>query len=680
MPRFFYNSLCLITLACALFLSPSRLPAATHTLTDTNESTLRAAIAQASPGDTIILDFTRPVVWSEILTNPIYEGEVVVGESYQTNFYTNVFTTIPLTNGPIVIDKDLTIQGWGQHGDGNFGIIPGGTNYPSIDGSFVWQIFDVSNVNLTLQNLTLMNGYTLDYGAAIYNHGNLILKDCVLFANRAENPTNAPPRDTSGGAIYNLGTVMVDRCGFTNNFASASGGAICNKGTAAIYNSSFQGGEALWQGGAIANFGTLTLTNSILTGNNSIGSGGALGNASNAVALVLDCTFTANINKYSGGGAIMNSGSLTMKRSSFVDNISNNEQGGGSSNGGGALCNVGGTANLERCQVGPANLAIQGGGILNRSISSNAPSVLILNSCSIIHNYVSRYGGAMMNWAIGGPATSYLTNCTISMNMVLNSADNLIPWTTGGLDNSAYIGSARMHLMNCTVVSNNIAAVTDTDAYGILCDVFGIPGTAQAEVTLANTILLGNSARLADNVKVAGEGKLTSLGYNVCGDITSKFTTTNSTDTRGVTLLAQLRPLEQIGPVSVHFLGHNSTLLDRGSLTEFAPCDALGYKRYFGARPDPGAVESVLKLMLAFELDPPYSSNRHNLLYLTPYTSKCIIEYSTNLSGPWIIISTNNFATLTPRGSNVFGPIRHRDFGPAGTNSPTAVFYRVKAQ
>jgi len=84
-----------------------------------------------------------------------------------------------------------------------------------------------------------------------------------------------------GGAIFNLGTVVVEGCTFSGNISNAGtgGGAIDNRGTLTVVNSTFFGNTAGNRadnnagGGAIANNGTLTIVGSTFAGNLAGGSG-----------------------------------------------------------------------------------------------------------------------------------------------------------------------------------------------------------------------------------------------------------------------------------------------------------------------------------------------------------------------------------------------------------------------
>ncbi|PSO76080.1 MAG: hypothetical protein BRC40_03705 [Cyanobacteria bacterium QH_8_48_120] len=126
---------------------------------DSGEGTLRNAIASAADGDTIKFDSSL-------------SGEIIT-----------------LTSGEIGIEagKDLTINGAGADG-------------LSINGNDTSRIFNVDSnqdvpTDLTLQNLTLSDGYTSDRGGAVQvKYKGALSLDKVNFEDKVA--------DSGGGAIY----------------------------------------------------------------------------------------------------------------------------------------------------------------------------------------------------------------------------------------------------------------------------------------------------------------------------------------------------------------------------------------------------------------------------------------------------------------------------------------------
>ena len=204
---------------CLASLTVSAAFGATITVINTNDSgpgSLRQAIADASPGDTIIFDVTGTI-------------------------------TLAI---PLGIGKNLTITG------------PGASSL-TISGNNAVRVIEVGpGVIATISGITVANGNTNGefYGGAILNWGTLALDRIVATGNFG-----------SQGAILNIGSLTLANSTLTNNSASYYGGGIenCCGGSATVTNSTISGNHASVAGGGIANFAgsSLTLINSTIAGN-----------------------------------------------------------------------------------------------------------------------------------------------------------------------------------------------------------------------------------------------------------------------------------------------------------------------------------------------------------------------------------------------------------------------------
>lgn len=123
--------------------------------------------------------------------------------------------------------------------------------------------------------------------------GNLTLRGFALIGG---NGVGAAVSGT-GGALYNAGTVTVERCTFSGNSATT--------------------------GGAIRNDATLTLTQSTLASNSSTGDGGAIANSGGSLTLT-HCTIAANTATNLGGGVMLSSGLATITNSIISGNTAAN--------------------------------------------------------------------------------------------------------------------------------------------------------------------------------------------------------------------------------------------------------------------------------------------------------------------------------------------------------------------
>jgi len=208
-------------------------------------------------------------------------------------------SSITLTKGPYTMNTDITIKG------------------PiTLDGNDINRIFFVtgSNAKLSLDNATLQHGHLKVAGAggAVYiaNGGSFACKNSVLKNNKANN---------TGGAAYLTGKIDINGCSFEDNEAGDNGGAI-DMGSfdlSTISATNFSGNKA----------GTNPDQNDI-----NGGSGGAINlNGGTLVnpLLIQGCRFNNNTAMQgtdqnspvdSGGGAIFNSGVMSVVGSLFAGN------------------------------------------------------------------------------------------------------------------------------------------------------------------------------------------------------------------------------------------------------------------------------------------------------------------------------------------------------------------------
>ncbi len=248
--------------ALALGLAPAASSyAATYTVcaSDCNYPTIQAAIAAASSGDIISIE---------------------AGTYYESG---------------IDVNQNLTIQGQGATST----IVDGGGN------GIVFTI--EANYTVTIQGLTIQNGFSDNDGGGIYNNGGkLTLSQITLSGNIAiglgggianyggtltlSQSTLSGNSATGGGGIFNYGTATIINSTFSDDSASSSngiGGAIYNVGTITLSDSTIAGNAATYGGGIADDFGgTATVKNSIVA--NSSGGGGDCYGTVTALGVNLD--------------------------------------------------------------------------------------------------------------------------------------------------------------------------------------------------------------------------------------------------------------------------------------------------------------------------------------------------------------------------------------------------------
>lgn len=175
-------------------------------------------------------------------------------------------------------------------------------NGHSIDAHGKTRIFNCTGKNIIIKNIILKKGYTEEYGGTIFNDdGELTIIESTLKHNNC---------NSDGGAIYNRGELTIIKSNFNNNTAY-SGGAIYNYNAnkLTITESVFSDNASEWDGGAILNNGESTIKKSVFNKNQSHemdGDGGVI---------------------YNGGGESATNfpqmGKLIITESTFTENMAN---------------------------------------------------------------------------------------------------------------------------------------------------------------------------------------------------------------------------------------------------------------------------------------------------------------------------------------------------------------------
>jgi predicted outer membrane repeat protein len=201
---------------------------------DTGPGSLRQAIADVASGGTI--------TFSSLFSGP------------------EVAQTITLTNGQLVISKNMAITG-------------PGANLLTISGGGAGRIFFISveGITVSLSGMTITGG-NVQIGGGISNAGNLTVSECHVTGNTA----------SLGGGLYSDGTLTLLRSTVSNNTATSpsTGGGIDGEGTLTVTDSTFSGNSAPNgnnNGGAIWATNTTTITNSTITNNTAAGASSAGG-------------------------------------------------------------------------------------------------------------------------------------------------------------------------------------------------------------------------------------------------------------------------------------------------------------------------------------------------------------------------------------------------------------------
>ncbi|MFZ1640435.1 MAG: Calx-beta domain-containing protein [Candidatus Contendobacter sp.] len=273
----------------------------------------------------------------------------------------------PIVLGSVItLAKSLTIQG-------------PGASLLAISGGGAQQIFDInSGVTVTLDGLTLQDGYAPNGGGAIHSQGTLTVSRSTLVGNRAEDLSHGSY--ANGGAIYNEGGMLTvtdsTLSGNTSPFGSA--GAIGNTGTATLRNSTVSDNTAWGGGGGIWNWNTMDITGSTLS-SNTASEGGGIENT--GTLTVTDSTLLGNSSGC--GGGIGTGNSLTVINSALINNTALSSGCGG----GGIQTFPGGTVIVTNSTLSGNTAVLSGGGI-------NGHIALSVTNCTLTGNSAN-YGGGI---------------------------------------------------------------------------------------------------------------------------------------------------------------------------------------------------------------------------------------------------------------------------------------------
>jgi predicted outer membrane repeat protein len=378
-----------------------------------------------------------------------------LADSTVANICFGVQGTITL-NSPLQVVTPVTITANGAvtiSGNNQVGIFV-------ISPSSATDAIRINGFTLTNGNATAANNI---YGGALWvQQGNVTLVGTSITNNTA----------TSGGGIYNSGTLVLSGCGITNNTTTnGTGGGIYNgegaslslQGTAVSGNSAGTSG-----GGGLDNWGTAQIQGGTFSNNQGYQGGAILNESIGQLPISQGTTFSNNVASVDGG-AIYNAGSTTTTQALFNGNQTQGVIDVVSC--GGAFCNNG-TATISESTFANNTTTGSGGAIENQGYYPG----LTLNDVTIATNTASVLGSGLDiesyttptinnsiiagNTAIPGSASSDCNGCTAS-----NGAANLIGVTVnlGPLASNGGPNQTMMPLPGSSAIAAGApTATTDT--------------------------------------------------------------------------------------------------------------------------------------------------------------------------------------------------------------------------
>jgi hypothetical protein len=353
-------------------------PSTVTTLMDSGPGSLRDAIANSSPGDTI-------------------------------DFQSDLSGTITLTSGELLLGQDLTIAG-------------PGADVITVSGNNASRVFEIAaSATVDISGLTISAGQATGSlnGGGIENAGTLTVTDSVISGNNA-------PGNFAGG-IDNTGALTVLTSTVSGNNAGAGAG-ITNRGSGpvTVADSTVSGNVSNFNGAGLLNAsgGTLTVTDSVISGNTNFGgNGGGILNGTGTL-FVTDTTISGNSSNSAAGGGIDNLDTATVTQSTISGNAAHS--------GGGGIANFGTLTLTESTLSGNTAFGGFGGGIANYS------GAITIDGATVSANHTDGTGGGVMQ--ISGQLTARNTilagntaGTSPDINSTLHSqGHNLIGDGTGG--------------------------------------------------------------------------------------------------------------------------------------------------------------------------------------------------------------------------------------------------------
>lgn len=348
-----------------------------------------------------------------------------------------------------------------------------------------------SEGQLTLQNIGLTQAGTDGSGAAIYvqSGGTATLTNCSLSYNFAFD---------RGGAIFNLGTLLLSNSELSDNQAEL-GGAITNIGRLTLNNSNVIRNRADDGGGLNNEQGIANLKGTTFANNSATGRGGGFFDAGTVVAV----NSTFSLNSAEEGGGFYTVGQVHLTDSRLTQNHA--DAGGGFANGSGTpiaapVAERSGTVTLIHADVRD-NDARLGGGFHSLGNVAISDSEISRNS--------ARQGGGFYLSDFGlrpsNPTLVTVTRSTISQNQATDGAGVYIDLGAVRLENSTLSGnSATKH--GGGLLNNSSATLINTTVGG---------NSAKAGGGLYNGFghLVVASSTVADNSAILGGGLYNDAGF-----------------------------------------------------------------------------------------------------------------------------------------------------------------------
>jgi hypothetical protein len=535
--------------------------------------------------------FVRGLLFSVVLaaslgpaTQPAH-ADAVVGDGTPDSCDYNAFATAFAAGGYITFNCGPNPHTIVLEADGGLETTP--LQHYTVDGGGLItlsaanvsgrRLFYVNSSYLTLTHISLVNAIMDGNGGAIFSFNSRVILDDVTIDH------TGVPGAGMGGAIFNFGWLEIYDSTFEHNYAN-QGGAIYNEAGARVWinGSTFFSntvGNGAY-GGAIANSGVMTITGSTFTSN---------------VQTLPAGTCTGPYGGICGGGAIANltDARLVIRTSNFSGNLSSHDYGGG-------VLNFGDFSVQETSFIG--NRALIGGGLASYYAQQTvvADTIFDANTATIGGGVTIRFG-----------ATAALNRTTFTRNSATNGDGGGLDVFTGYVsvnDSTFHANSASEGGGGIDLTYGGPSTVTNSTLSDNLAGYYG-GGVLVLRTTgiLRYVTLAGNEAggihvlehveshHNLYNVLLAGNTPANcsgqdpdSTGFNLSTDGTC-FAAINGNQINAPQTLGPLA--DNGGPTLTHMIPAGSPAHNHGQCIDGLDYDQRGEDRSIGDTCDIGAVE-----------------------------------------------------------------------------------------
>lgn len=368
---------------------------------------------------------------------------------------------------------------------------------------------------LTLSDADFTSNEAAGSGGALYNEKDGIINAGFLTvkSNKAKNTYE----DAQGGAIFNEGAITLAGAAFEGNTSQMGGGAVYNKSGASIETGSVSftnnqvvvdptGVKGAGEGGAIFNEGVVTITGHAEFINNAAigGSAGAVLNRS-AFTLTGSGVFDSNrARQYcdadgdcseGDGGALMNMGKAEMTASDA--NGSFQFKGNSADRDGGAIYNSGTVTIAGKADFTGNTAGSNGGAIYNNGGTFTMTGDATFNGNNLTKD--DSYGGAIYN----GGAFTLTGNATFEGNKAKEGGAVWVYKDFSVTGNAKFTSNTASAFGGAIYLDNNSATLGSADFIGNTAQTGGGGGVYAASSTL---FTITGAATFNRNIASLGDG------------------------------------------------------------------------------------------------------------------------------------------------------------------------------